>query len=169
MIKQLVLSFTLIAFSVNLFSQSTASANASATIVAPIAISNIDDMNFGNVAVINAGTVILAPNSSRTATGGVTLPNVTGTVSAASFQVSGEGNYTYSITLPSTDYIVTRVSGSETMAVNTFTSTPTVAAGGQLNDGTQVLNVGATLNVATGQVPGVYTGASGFDVTVNYN
>src|SRR5438105_2149142 len=87
----------MVAFSASVFAQATASATATATIVAPIAISNAGDMNFGNVAVINAGTVTLKPSDAQT------------------------------------------------------------------------LYVGATLNVATAQVAGVYTNATGFDVTVNYN
>lgn len=167
--KSSIIAIVMIGFSVNSFAQATASATATATIIEPIAITQIEDMNFGNVAVIGAGTVILTPASTRTATGGVTLPVSAGTVSAAEFEVTGEGNNTYSITLPAGNYTITRVSGSETMTVNTFVSNPTVGAGGQLNSGTQTLQVGATLNVGAAQVPGVYTNAVGFDVTVNYN
>lgn len=150
------------------FAQVTASAIATATIVAPIGIANSVDMNFGNVAVSTiAGTVVLTPAGTRTLTGGVTLPAVPGTVAAAEFTVTGEGAYTYSITLPGGDYTITRVLGSETMAVNTFTSAP--ATTGTLSSGTQTLTVGATLNVSGSQVAGEYTNATGFDVTVNYN
>jgi len=150
------------------FAQATDAATATATIVAPIGIANSIDMNFGTVAVSTSlGTVVLTPAGSRSVTGGVTLPVVTGTVAAAEFDVTGEGAYTYSITLPSGDYTITRVSGAETMAVNTFTSTPTTT--GTLSGGTQTLTVGATLNVAGSQVAGVYTNGTGFDVTVNYN
>src|SRR4249920_2521913 len=100
------------------FAQATASATATATIVAPIAISKTVDLNFGNVAVIAFGTVVLSPvDGTRTKTGGVTLPSTIGTVTAASFDVTGEGVYTYAITLPSSDYTITRVGGTETMAV----------------------------------------------------
>jgi hypothetical protein len=150
------------------FAQATASATASATIVAPIGITKTVDMNFGNVAVSSSsGTVVLATDGSRSATGGVTLPATSGTVTAASFDVTGEGTYTYAITLPSTDYTITRVSGSETMTVNTFVSNP--SGTGALTAGAQTLTVGATLNVAGSQVAGTYTNATGFDVTVNYN
>ena len=157
-----------IAFANSSFAQATASATATATIVAPIAITKTVDMNFGNVAVIALGTVVLdAQAGTRTKTGGVTLPNVNGTVAAASFNVAGEGAYTYAITLPSTDYTITKVAGTATMAVNTFTSYPTLT--GTLSGGAQVLKVGATLNVGAAQLAGVYTNATGFDVTVNYN
>jgi hypothetical protein len=160
----------MVAFSASVFAQATASATATATIVAPIAISNAGDMNFGNVAVINAGTVTLKPSDgTRTITGGITLPNVNGTVTRAIFHVTGEGSYTYAITLPSSNYTITRVAGTEVMQVNAFKSFPDVADQGALTSGAQTLYVGATLNVATAQVAGVYTNATGFDVTVNYN
>ncbi|MBL4905759.1 MAG: hypothetical protein COC12_14420 [Rhodobacteraceae bacterium] len=153
----------------NVMAQVTASATGTATIVTPIAITKTVDMNFGNVAVSSTlGTAVLAPAGTRTATGGVTLPATTGTVAAASFSVTGEGAYTYAITLPSTDYTITETVGLiQTMTVNTFTSTP--LGTGTLTAGAQTLLVGATLNVGASQLAGVYTNATGFDVTVNYN
>lgn len=149
------------------FAQATASANATAAIVTAISITKVVDMNFGNVAVATApgGTVVLTPASTRTSTGGVTLPSTTGTVTAASFNVGGQGIYTYSITLPSSPLTIT--SGVNTMTVSSFTSTPSGV--GSLAAGAQVLNVGATLNVAAAQPAGVYTSAMSFNVTVNYN
>src|SRR5664280_1920652 len=83
--------------------QVTAYAIGSATVIAPIAISKTAEMNFGNVAVsATAGTVVLTPAGTRTKSGGVTLPAVVGTVTAATFAVTGSGSSTYSITLPST-------------------------------------------------------------------
>jgi hypothetical protein len=98
-------------------------------------------------------------------TGGVTLPVVTGTVTAASFTVTGEGNSTYSITLPSSAITLTSPSG--TMSVQNFVSTPSNT--GTLSSGTQEIKVGATLNVSAAQAAGTYTNASGLFVTVNYN
>ena len=166
-IKFLGIAIIMIGFSTSTFAQATASATGTATIVAPIAIANAADMNFGNVAVIAAGTVVLAPAGSRTATGGVTLPVTAGTVTAGSFNVTGEGVYTYAITLPSSDYTITKPVTLETMIVNTFTSSP--SGTGTLTSGAQTLDVGATLNVGAAQVAGTYTNATGFDVTVNYN
>jgi hypothetical protein len=145
--------------------QVTATATGSATIITPIAISKTTDMNFGNVAVsATAGTVILTPASTRSITGGVTLPAVNGTVAAAAFAVTGLGASTYSITLPST-YTIT--SGANNMTVNAFTSTP--SGTGALTAGAQTVQVGATLNVAASQAAGTYVNATGFNVTVNYN
>jgi hypothetical protein len=172
--KKLMILFIAVAgFAVSSNAQSTANAPTSAKIIAPISIAKNVDMNFGNVAVsaTTAGTVILAPAGTRTTAGagGVTLPQFNiGTVTAASFTVTGEGAYTYAITLPSGDtFKVTNGTPAQDMVVNTFTSTP--SGTGALTSGTQTLTVGATLNVAAGQAVGTYTNATGFPVTVNYN
>ncbi len=152
-------------FTVSSFGQATATATSTGTIITPIAIEKTVDMNFGNVSVnATAGTVVLAPAGTRTKTGGVTLPVVTGTVTAATFNVTGAGSSTYSITLPTT---VTLSSGSNTMTATAFTSTP--SGTGTLSAGAQTLSVGATLNVAANQAAGTYTSGTPFSVTVNYN
>ena len=148
--------------------QVKATATASSTIVTPIGITKTVDMNFGNVA-INAsagGTVVLAPAGTRTSTGGVTLPATAGTVAAAEFNVTGANNYTFSITLPSTSHEIK--SGSNTMSVTGFTSTPT-PTGTLSATGSATVKVGATLNVSAGQAAGTYTSVTPFEVTVNYN
>lgn len=147
--------------------QSTANATATATILTSIGITKTVDLNFGNIAVqvSSGGTVILTPAGVRSATGGVTLPANTGTVTAASFSVTGEGSYTYSITLPSSPYTISN--GANEMTLTSFTSSP--SGTGTLSGGSQTLTVGATLNVAANQAVGVYTAETGFSVTVNYN
>jgi len=150
------------------FSQETASADASATIVTPIAITKTVDMSFGNISVqsATAGTVVMDPAGSRTPTAGCTLPAVTGTVTAASFDITGEGTYTYAITLPSS-VTITHTNTTDNMTVDNFTSTP--SGTGALTAGAQTLTVGASLNVSAAQLAGVYTSGTAFDVTVNYN
>ena len=166
--KSSIIALVLIGFSATVFAQATASATGTATIIEPITISNAEDMNFGNIAInASAGTVELTPAGVRNELGGVTLPVVPGTVTAAELDVTGDGTSTYDITLPSSDYTITRVSGSETMTINVFTCS--TGAAGALVAGLETFQVGATLNVAGSQVPGVYTNATGFDVTVNYN
>ena len=163
----LALAIIVLGFAATSFAQVTATASTTATIITPIAIEKDVDLNFGNIAVSPTlgGTVVLPTSGSRTKTGGVTLPVVTGTVSAASFTVTGEGNSTYSITLPSSAITLTGPSG--TMTVENFVSTPSNT--GTLNSGTQEVKVGATLNVGAAQAAGTYTNESGLFVTVNYN
>lgn len=162
-------TFLLLGFSKTSYAQASATSNVSATIIAPIAITKTNDMNFGRVAATAAaGTVVLTPAGTRSVTGGVTLPSFggTGDVSPAIFTVSGAPTYTYSVTLPTT--ATTIANGTNTMTVDTWTSDPT-PTGTLANDGTQTLSVGATLNVGANQAPGLYTSATPFTVTVNYN
>jgi hypothetical protein len=169
LVKAIATAAIIIAGSNASFAQATATAAASATIITPITIAKTVDMNFGNLAVSAtlAGTAVLAPAGTRTTggAGGVTLPATVGTVTAATFTVSGQASYTYAITLPST---ATITSSGNTMTVNAFTSSPS-ATGLLSSGGSQTLTVGATLNVAAGQMAGTYTNASGVPVTVNYN
>jgi hypothetical protein len=161
-----IVIIVLSAFAGSSFAQVSATANASVTIVTPITISKTVDMNFGNVAVgATSGTVILTPAGTRSLTGGITLPVVAGTVTAASFTVTGSTTYAFSISLPVSP--ITISSGANNMTVGTFTSTPT--ANGTLSSGTATVTVGATLNVAANQAAGNYTSATPFSVTVNYN
>lgn len=166
MTKFFALATVMLAFAVSTFGQVTLTASATATIVAPIAMVKVTDMNFGNVAVnASLGTVVLAPAGTRSFTGGVTLPATVGTVTAASFTVTGTAGYTYAITLPGA---ATTISfGAFNMTVDTFTSSP--ASPGTLIAGTSALTVGATLHVAGAQAPGTYISGTPFPVTVNYN
>lgn len=146
--KSLLVLFVLAGLHSGLHAQSvSASAAVSATIVTPIAIAKNTDMNFGNVAVAgSAGTVVLSTAGGRTATGGCSLSTANpGTVSAASFAVTGTGTYTYSITLPST--ATTIVNGGNSMTVDTYVSSP--SGTGALTAGAQTLLVGGTLHVSS--------------------
>lgn len=167
--KLLAAAITLIGFSSVTNAQSTATATATANIVTPISITKTVDMNFGNIAVTSSsGTVILAPAGGRTKTGGVTLPAVAGTVTAASFTVSGTANYAYNITFPTTP--VSLINGSNSMNASDFLSSLGVSgSNGTLSGtGSQVVTMGATLTVSASQAAGTYV-SSAFNVTVNYN
>jgi hypothetical protein len=167
-IKSLIMMI-MIAATTGAMAQESATASSSATIVAPIGIEKSADMNFGNVATNDAGgTVVLTTGGSTSKTGGVTLPANTGTVTAAAFDVTGESDYTYTITLPSTAITLQDDAGTPNeMTVGTFVSDPLTT--GALVSGAQTVNVGATLNVDGSQEPGVYTNTSDLTVTVNYN
>jgi hypothetical protein len=170
-IKLFALGIVLAGFGINANAQQsvTGTGATNATIITPLTIVKATDadMNFGVVAVsaTTAGTVILTPASARSVTGGVTLPSGTGTVGAAVFNVAGDGNRVFTISLPSSITLTGSVSG--TMTVNTFTSTP--SGTGTLSTGTATVRVGATLVVGAAQAPGEYTNAADLAVTINYN
>lgn len=159
----------LIAFSAASLAQVSATANASATIIAPIAIANTADLAFGNLIVgATGGTAVISPAGARSVTGDVVVPAVPGTFNAATFNVTGQAGWTYSISLPAVATTIT--SGANTMTVDTWTSNPTTIAGGTIGaGGSQVLSVGATLNVSGSQAAGTYNSGTAFTVTVNYN
>ena len=162
----LIAILLVVGFSTNAFAQATATASTTATIVTPIGISKTVNMNFGNVATNGAiGTVVLTPAGTRTSTGGVTLPATAGTVTAASFAVTGQGSYTYTISLPGSP--ITLAGTTAGVTVGTFVSTP--AATGALTAGAQTVLVGATLKLPVSVVAGSYTNAANLTVTVNYN
>lgn len=164
-LKKLI-SFVVIFAGITTATFAQALATATATIVSPILITKSLDMNFGNVAVgTTAGTVVMTPAGARSATGGVTLPATVGTVSAATFNVTGTAGYTYTIVITGSPLTVT--SGGNTMTVTAFTNSPTSPA--TLAAGNNALTVGATLNVGASQAAGIYVSASSFTVTVNYN
>ena len=113
----------LIGFPANAFAQSTAAASTAVTIVTPIGITKSVDMAFGNIATTTAsGTVVLGIDGTRTPNGGVTLPSAAGTVTAASFSVTGSGSYTYSISLPSSPIVLNGTTNGVT--VDAFVSNP---------------------------------------------
>jgi hypothetical protein len=148
--------------------QATSSASIGATIVVPINLTKTADLNFGMIAAAQTpGAVSLVPSGIRTASNGVGLPSAGGTVSAASFMVSGESDYTFSITLPPSA-VLTRQSGSETMTVTNFQSFPS-QTGTLSAQGSRVLQVGATLLVGAQQATGTYETDTPFEVMVNYN
>lgn len=128
---------------------------------AEIALIPTRDLAFGAF-VAGTGTVTMTAAGARSTSGGViALSSESG--SAAQFSVTGDEAATYAISLPA-DGTVFLVNGGSTMPVNAFTSSP--LAGGTFF-GTQVISVGATLDVAEGQATGSYSGS--FTVIVDYN
>jgi hypothetical protein len=153
-----------------------ATANASATVLSPLSITATGlGMNFGNVvSSTQTGTVVLTSAGGRTVTGGAGTMGQAGTVSAASFDVTGQKNATYSIALPLLATLNPQSGGSGLpMTVTAFTSSltstvlPIVWNGVLGTAGTGSFNVGATLNVGLNQAAGLYTGT--FPVLLAYN
>ena len=144
----------------------SATANAKARIVNQItlAVAGTSELNFGDVvpSSVTLGTVSLTPAGIRAAAGGVTLGSSTA-VGVPTFNVGGQANATYAITLPAGASTLT--SGANTMTVDTFTgskATGTLSAGGA-----DSFTVGGMLHVAANQAAGSYAGT--FSVTVTYN
>lgn len=123
----------------------SANANATCTIITPLAITHGADLLFGNIAVLSSGgTVKMDTSGVRSVTGDVSLPSITGTFNAAYFNVTGATGDTYSITLPSGTATLSDGS-AHTMSLGSWMSSPTTT--GTIAAGTNRLEVGATLTV----------------------
>ncbi|MGY5850368.1 DUF4402 domain-containing protein [Salegentibacter sp. F14] len=141
----------------------TASFKASATIIEPIGITTTSNMNFANIDARNGGTVILKPDNTRSATGGLELKEASN-VSAATFLVTGQQGYSFNISLPQGSHELRN--GGEAMALQDFTAE---LEQNVLGNGPALLKVGASLYVNPNQEPGVYNTVADLQVTVNYN
>jgi Domain of unknown function (DUF4402) len=167
--KNITKLFTLImvGFSTYTFAQATATASIGVNIVTPISITKSEDMVFGNIASNGStGTILISTDGSRTPTGDITLPVAAGSPKAASFVVTGSGNYTYSISCPGSPIMLT--GATEGVTVGTFVSNP-ASTGKLAAAGIQTVSVGATLSLPASTVAGSYINVSGLRITVNYN
>lgn len=152
-----------VALSISTASADAISANATATVIVPITITESQALDFGSMAAGTGGTVVIATDGSRTGTGAVVLSSMA-VGQQGIFAVAGQLNYTYAITLPTTDQ--TLIKGADSMVVNTFVSNPS-GTGTLDGTGAQNISVGATLTVGSAQVPGVYSGT--YPISVEYN
>jgi spore coat protein U-like protein len=169
-----VLALGATAFSGGASAANNASATATATVVAPIAITKATDLSFGSFYPgATSGTVNVNTNNARTVTGGVQTASGGAAATAAKFDVVGGGTSTYTIAY-STGVTLTSVTpGTTPMALTQVSDltgaggATTLAATGALTGGTQSIYIGGSLAVAADQVAGVYTGT--ITATVAYN
>lgn len=148
-------------------------ATAEVTVVRPLSFVIDDNLDFGNVIRgTTAGTVTVAPNGTRTNTGGTILANGGGH-KPASFAGRGTNNQRVDVSLGASSILI--VGPGLPMRVHTFVlgSTPTAVLTTtpqrfRINSPTGVFAfpVGATLDVAANQAPGKYTGS--WTITLNY-
>jgi hypothetical protein len=139
-------------------------ASAGATVIHPLTVTKIRDMDFGALSVGVAGTAVLEPNADTlTTTGGVA--SIGGSPACAQFVGAAQSNSVVNIKVQNGSVTLTRSGGTETMTVSNFTlqgqSKRTLAKAQSFT-----FRVGGTLNVAANQVEGLYVGT--FNVTVQY-
>ncbi len=151
-------------------SAATEPATATANVITTLTLANTADLSFGDITHNGAiGTVTVAPGGGISSGGNATAMG-TGTVSAASYNVTGDGNRAYVITLPNSATISDNTTGLVDITVNAFLDnyggTAAVPAAGALTGGADTLTVGATLNFVGTEPADTYTGT--FDVTINY-
>ncbi len=141
----------------------TAVATVDASIISTLSIATRTGLGFGDISAgVVSGSVVMTPAGTRTSTGGASVNTATA-ASAASFDLTGTPNASFTITLPAS---VVLSDGTNSMLVDNFTSSPT-PTGVLDGSGQQTLYVGATLNVEANQPFGDYSGQMA--VTVEYN
>jgi hypothetical protein len=155
------------------YSQATPSATATghifAEVVSMFTATETAQLNFGKFAPgPQGGEIILTPESTISILGNIYKG--AGTHNAASFYISGDTDAAYSITLPAGPVVLTHISNAKTMKIENWMSVPAPGTGtGKLQDGFQVVYVGATLKVGTlnDNPVGVYTGT--YTITFDFN
>jgi hypothetical protein len=144
--------------------QATRNATATVYIPSPAQVRKLQDLNFALLAVTGAGTAVIDPNSDTMSTTGGVL-HAGWTPYAALFQGVAPVKGVVIIRIPKNPITVTRVGGTETMTVDTWTisgnAKRTVAAQEPFD-----FKVGGTLRVNAGQAEGVYLGT--FNVDIQY-
>lgn len=150
----------------------TEQGQAEVGVLTPLSFIQTEELHFGRIFASNAaGTVIVAPDGTRTRTGGVTL--IGNDQQAAEFAGMGSFNQRVQISLGSNSIFLTGpgtrmrahtfVIGSTPTAV--LTTTPRVFRIATPSGGF-AFPVGATLDVNANQTPGTYRGT--WTITLNY-
>lgn len=139
-------------------------ATGTATITNPASLRKLNDLNFGNLTVTTAGTAIINPNTDvLTTTGGVIVAG--GLHYSALFEAVSPVKNVVIIRIPKTASTITRVGGTETMTVDSWTLAGTASRNVVAKEPFQ-FTVGGTLHVNANQVEGLYLGT--FTVDIQY-
>ena len=156
----------------------TINSAAGARIVATLGITDgnatsgvASGLHFGTMARPTAdATVTIAANAAgdRTGTAGVVLLGNSPLKHSAKYNVTGDADSYYTITLPPTPITISIGTGTlNIMSVGSWTCSQGTLNAVHNITGTSTFYVGATLSLNSGQNAGTYVGS--FDVVVTYN
>ena len=149
--------------SMSVFAQKQVSGTASAKILTPLALTQNSGLAFGEIEPAPTAGAVTISNSggAPTSEGGVVIV-LAG--NAASWSVSGQPEYSYSISVDSTAVIAS----PEGETMNVVDIAADKGTGGTLDlSGADTFNVGGKLEIGANQASGDYNGT--FNVTVAYN
>jgi hypothetical protein len=134
------------------------------TLVKPLTLQRVNDMDFATLGVTTGGTATIDPLSGALSVSGGLVP-LGGTPSPARYAGAATKNTVVNIRVPKQPVLFTRVGGTETLSVSNFTLDGqdkwTLAQSGSFT-----FAVGAQITVPAGTLDGVYTGE--IDVTIQY-
>lgn len=153
--------------------QSASAVSATGHVIAEVipvfTASETSQLNFGRFSPgPQGGMIILTPQSTVSVIGSV-FKGI-GSHNAASFYVSGDADAAYSISLPTSPVVLTNTSNAKTMLIQDWVSDPGQGVGtGTLQEGFQIVYVGATLKVGPlyDNPVGIYTGT--YSITFDFN
>jgi hypothetical protein len=156
-----------------LYAQSTSSVSATghvfAEVIAVFSATETSQMNFGRFSPgPSGGEIVLTPQGSISVIGSIYVG--AGTHNPASFYISGDSDASFTVSLPDDPVILRHSSSPKTMVIDEWLSVPGPGPGaGILQDGSQVVYVGATLKVGSLQdnPVGVYSGT--YSITFDFN
>jgi len=139
-------------------------AKGQVTLVKPLTLQRVNDMDFATLGVTTGGTATIDPLSGLLSVTGGLIP-LGGTPSPARYTGAATKNTVVNIRVPKQPVLITRVGGTETLSVSNFTldgqDKRTLAQSGSFT-----FAVGAQITVPAGTLDGVYTGE--IDVTIQY-
>jgi len=164
--KKLLFSLALLlsVFLVN--AQSTVTGHIGAEVIAPISISEINGLHFGQVASSDLeGVVEIDYSGNRTATGGATIVATSTTQQTGIFHITGEGNSSISVLIPDNP-IMLAGPGSE---VYVYDFVADSGSSTNLVDGSKDIRIKVKLHLPAKTAKGYYDNSTDFVVTVNYN
>jgi len=156
-------------FCARVAAQTSATGHIVAEIIPVMAASETSQMNFGRFSPgVQGGEIILTPQSTVSVLGSVFKGP--GAHNAASFYVTGDVDAAFSISLPDEEIVLRHEGTEKTIIVKDWMSIPSPGIGtGMLQNGFQVVYVGATLKVGTliDNPVGIYTGS--YTITFDFN
>ena len=154
-------------FSASVMAQ-TENTAVGAKILTAMTITETSAMHFGTMTVpTGATTVVLATAGTVSVGSGATILLAQAPVStAAAYEITGDLNATYAITIDAST-IITNGTPAEDMTVSSFTCSYGGLTSSLDASGDDDFTIGATLTLGDAQPAGTYAGT--FDVTVAYN
>ena len=168
--SMLVAAFFIVALSTASFAQYAAQTPSAAQIVEILILEPIagtaGELNFGTAGVETmGGTIVLAPDNNRVASGDVVLFPGPLAANAAGFSIQGTPGAAFTLTLPAAP--ITLTDGTNNMQAAAFTSSLPGNSGTIDGTGNAGFSVGGTLTVGGNQPVALYQGV--LDISVNYN
>lgn len=149
--------------------QVTVTGQVFAEVVEVISATETSQLNFGRFSPGHqGGEIIITPDGNISTTGTVVMSG--GVHNAATFNITGEESATFSVTLPAGPVTLNHINDSKTMVVDTWVSDPSQGMWIDLSEnGSQVVKVGATLEVGirNDNPVGLYSGS--YSITFAYN